>query len=515
MKFTLIVILILSAMHAQSQQYAGEEKICCSGNGAAIGIDNPNPDHCYVWAAADGLTADQVNQKTPIVKPDKTTWYNVTVTDQFFSFKAIDRVRVVVYFGGIKFYPTYIYPNGEANQAKATLTENGYGSLPPEPFTWSVHADPDNTEATISQAGWISGCVRSGKVTIRATSTSNPECYDEEIIEVNIGVKDVIASDMVNEERKAQAGETLYIVKPLAGMHLVEFRAIPNDESTFPAGQPDWSGNPTAPPEAAESWTASLGPLAGYYTVTAGDKSVTVALSVSSPVTIQKALDLSQVKKFKEKFFNSYSFPLQSAYCTPIPIGLTIPADNITLGVALEEVNKYHNPNLGNKIDFAITLPAIGASGCLPLYNFLFIASVPGLADVYVFPYVRAAAGITIVGNVTRDPSMQMSDWDGTLNVVGKVELFAGFAVDAAFGPFNLSVSGETGSDLTMKARLQEGKIETNASVGGLQVKFAGYVYVGSPSNPTFSTPTFELGPYKVIDGYESPYVEFIDLNVD
>ena len=81
--------------------------------------------------------------------------------------------------------------------------------------------------------------------------------------------------------------------------------------------------------------------------------------------------------------------------------------------------------------------------------------------------------------------------------------------------PFNLSVSGETGSDLTMKARLQEGKIETNASVGGLQVKFAGYVYVGSPSNPTFSTPTFELGPYKVIDGYESPYVEFIDLNVD
>ena len=82
--------------------------------------------------------------------------FNQTLTDQNFSFKAIDRVRVVIFFGGIKFHPKYIYPNGEANQAKATLTSNGYGTeFPSESFTWSVESDPDNTGAVISADGWI------------------------------------------------------------------------------------------------------------------------------------------------------------------------------------------------------------------------------------------------------------------------------------------------------------------------------------------------------------------------
>lgn len=514
MKSGLIILLMLTFMPAWSQQYAGEEKIGCSGPGVAIGVDNPNPDHCYLWGVEDGLTPEQVNEKNPIVHPKETTWYTVTVTDQQFSFKAVDRVKVSIFFGGIKFSPTYIYPDGEQNQSKATLTTNGLGTeFPPSSYTWSIHADPDGTGAVISSDGWISNCTQSGKVTVRATKDDNPSCYAEEIIEVNIGVKDVIATDMVNEGRLAKDKDTLYIVKQPSTSHLVQFKAIPNDEATFPTGQPNWEGNPMPPSGNQASWFASL--ENGTYTVYAGDKKVTVVVSTPFASTIQKSLDFSLLKDFKDNKIPAYGLPLQSPYCTPIPIGVTLPAENITFGLAVEEVNKFKDPNTANKYDFSISLPAIGLAGCVPIINLSFIVGIPGVGDVWVFPYLRGAAGITLSGNVIKDPSSEMSQWDGSINAVGKVELYAGVGVDASLGPVGLSASGEAGGEYQLKCRFNEGKIEWNSSASGLQVKFAGYVYLGSPSNPSFTTPTFELGPYKIIDGFETPYSLLVDLNVD
>lgn len=514
MRITYTLLLLCAPLFTWSQQYAGEDKIGCSGPGVSIGIDNPNPNHCYLWEVEEGLSPSQVNEKQPIVHPGETTWYTVTVTDQEFSFKAVDRVKVTICFGGIKFYPTYIYPNGEMNQAKATLTTNGCGAeFPASTYTWSIAADPDGTGATISSDGWISNCSNSGKVTVRVTKDDNPACYAEEIIEVNVGVKDVIATDMVNDGRLAHVRDTLYIVKQPSTTHLVQFKAIPNDEAEFPPGQPDWDGNPTPPSGNQATWTAPL--ENGTYTVYAADRRVTVIVSTPTVYTIQKSIDITKIQEFKKKVEPGYSLPLQSPYCTPIPIGVTLPAENITLGVGVEEVNMYKNPDIGTKINFSVALPAVGLAGCVPLINLSFIVKVPGVGDIWVFPYLRGAAGITIAGNATKDPSSEMSGWDGSIVGTGKVELGGGIGVDVSLGAFGLSAGGDASGEYAINCRLNEGKVEYNSSASGLQVKFAGYVYLGSPSDPAFSSPTLELGPYKIFDGFETPYSLFMDLNVD
>ncbi len=494
-------------MHAQSQQYAGEEKIGCSGPGAVIGIDNPNPDHCYLWAVADGLTEEQVNQKQPLVHPGETTWYTVTVTDQNFSFKAIDRVRVVIFFGGIKFHPKYIYPNGEANQTKATLTSNGYGTeFPSESFTWSVESDPDNTGAVISADGWISNCTQPGKVTIRATKNSNPACYAEEVIEVNVGVKDVIVRDMDNAGREAHAGDTLYVV----GIGDIEFEAIPNDESSFPPNQPEWSGSITPPGGNDYLWTADISE-GTTYTVTAGDKTVTVTRLAPNTVTIQRDIDIKPIKDFMDKF-KKFTAAIQNPLCTPIPVGVVLPT-NFTGGVKFERVGKYQNPDYGYKTEFSAELPVVGVAGCAPFLPCCgVVVGVPLGGNALIFPYARFNSSISLTGAVAKDPSAENSNWVGTITFAGKLELAAGVAVDISFVGMGLTGGGETLTKFEAAARLQNDKIEHQETWGGLQAQFTGSVYFGSPSNPSWAVKA-GLGPFNLLDGAQTPWTQLVDLS--
>lgn len=505
--FLLTLAISFSTGILWSQQYAGEETSCCSSTGAVIGTPDPNPEHCYLWEIADGLTADQVNQTNPLVKPNETTTYRVTVTDQEFSFRAVDQVKVKVYFGGVQLNPAYALPDGEMNQVKATLTVNGLGGLPPDPFTWSIAADPDGTGCTINQDGWISGCNSPGKIKVRATNDDNPACIAEKEMEVNVGVRDLIVRDLTNAGREAKSNDTLYIL----ASNNIEFEALPNEGTTFPQGQPEWSGDLSPPPGNDFLWSTTI--TEGTYVVTAGEKTVTVIRLDPNTVTVQRGFNLGKLQEYVNKWTGYTAAGLQSPLCTPIPVNFTLPT-SITGGIKFERVGKYQNPDYGIKTELSLELPGLGVSGCAPILPCCgFIAGIPGGGSVVIFPYVRFSAGIGIQVNLSRDPSSENSGFIGGGNALtGKLELAAGVTVDISAGPFGLAGAAEVYTKFEAQSRLNGTMLEYMTSWGGIQAQFAGQVYAGIPSDPTWSV-VVGFPPQNIIDGASTPWAPFYDLS--
>ena len=504
----LSTIILMLPLLGVSQQYAGPTQTACSSTGAVLGVGSPDPDHCYLWEVADGLTPEQVNETNPLVKPNRTTVYSVTVTDQEFSFRAIDRCTVKVDFGGLEIQPRYIEPNGEPNQAQAELTINGTPPFPPDPITWSISADPDGTGCSIDQNGSISNCSSAGTVTIRATNDNNTACIAEKDIEVNVGVRDVVVRDLSHPGREAHAGDTLYMI----GNGDIEFQAYPNEESSFPDGQPEWSGDLSPPPGNEYIWMADVG--IGTYTVTAGEKTVVVWRFPPSVVQTGFNIDLEGFNKLKEMLTNgSPAGDLQSGLCTPIPIGVTLPT--VIQGNYKEElVPKYQDPNLGYKQEINLNVPAIGVAGCMPLPCCVTYLQLPNGTGLAAFAYLRGLAGLTFNINVLKDPSAADSEWDGSAGINGKVEMAGGVAADVSLGPAGLSGGVEGLTNAEGKVRINEGKLEYQVSWGGIQAQFQGLAFLGLPSNPIVSIPAV-MGPFNIVNGATSDWRLIKDLTAD
>lgn len=506
MRKTLIILLVGVSFSLAAQNYAGENQDGCSGTGIVIGIPDPNPEYCYKWGIADGLTAEQIHQQRPVVKPNKTTTYSVTVTDPDFSFRAVDEVEVTVDFGGVKFAPKYILPNGENNQSKATLTVNklSLGGLP-RPFTWTVDSDPNNTKCEIDQSGWISKGESGGKVTIRATLDDNDACFAEEIIDVNVGVKDLVVRDVSDHTRVAHDKDTLYIV----GAGSVEFEAIPNEESSFPQGQPEWTGDLSPPPGNDFIFISSIG--IGTYTVSAGDRTVTVISVNANPISVAANIDLAGLKKFSEMFKKPKEpTPDEVTFCSPIPPEVTLPAA-ISIGITSEVVPKYKSPDIGDKNSVSLTLPAIGVSGCLPLpcCSATFPIPVPGVTAKY-YVYLRGSAGLSFNINIARDESLESDAWDGQAKMSGSAEVAAGAAFDLSVGLLGFTGGAEAVAKAGVDVRYNDTKLEYQAYWGGVQAILKGTLYYMSPSETIQFGVT--KGPWQVVDGDKSNWSLLLDF---
>lgn len=506
MKKTIYSIVFIFALHVPvfGQQYAGEEKVACGSTGAVIGVDNPNSNWCYIWEIAEGLNPADKNSSNPLVTPNQTTTYRCTVTDQNFSFKATDQVKVKVAFGGLEFQPRFILPNGEMNQSQAILNLNEPLTSGGEAgtYTWSIADDPDGTNCSIDpQTGWISGCDSGGSVKIRATRDNNPDCKAEKNIEVNIGVKELIVRDLAHAGREAKSDDTLWITN--SGP--IEFEAVPNEGTSFPSGQPDWSGDLTATNDIV--WSTSL-ISPGTYSVTAGDKTVYVKRDVESTLDISLTVDLRALDTLAKKV-EKVGPPLVSPLCTPIPVSVTVPG-MVTGSLKITNVPKYQNPDLANKIQILVSVPGFGAAGCAPLLPCCGFV-IPG-TNIVGFTYFRAAGGLAFGIDVTKDPSMANNDFTGEVNINGFVEMGVGVTVDAALGPAGISGAGEAFTKAEGKVRIKDQKLEYQLGWNGLQFQAAGLAYFGTPANPT-PIASVRFGPYNIIEGAKTDWVLIKDLS--
>lgn len=508
MRTILILLFVGSSVSLLAQDYAGEDETACSGTGVTIGKTSPNSNHCYLWELADGMPPDQVNLPNPTVTPNETTSYSVTVTDQNFSFRAVDVVEVVIDFGCITFNPKYILPDGEDNQCEVKLNcNNRYGT--PDPFTWSIDADPDNTGCTIDpNTGWISGCSSGGTITVKATNDNNTACVAKEDIEVNVGVKDVIVKDLDSPGREIHVGDTLYLI----GSSNVQIEAIPNEESSFPAGQPEWSGDLTPAEGNVAQWDAFL--LAnGTTTITAGDdKTVVIIRLGANPVSIGESIDKKALQKLKGTFEQTGLPGITGAgNCATIPVSVTIPSDaSLQASLSWQNVEKYQDPDYAKKIAVTLQFNAISVAGCLPLPCCYGNVVIPG-GSAKAFAYVRAAAGISFNINVEKDPSSeQPEDWLGSVGAAGNVEIAGGVGIDVSLGPVGINGGAEAFTDAKMEVRIRNKLLEYRVFWGGFHTQINGGVYYMEPSNVIAP---LKLGPWEIMKGSDGVWSLISDLS--
>jgi len=473
-------------MKAQGTEYAGPDQTACQGSGALIGSTNPG-NVCFTWDAADGLNPNDIHSFYPTVRPKHTTTYTVHVSGNNFSFSTTDQVKVVVDFGGLVINPSYIKLNGTLDhQAVAEVTVNdlpgGSGSI-----LWSI-PDAGTSGCVIDQNGVISGCSQDAEVIVRATSQHYPDCYTQEMLHINGGIKEVVASDNSNDGRTAKNGQTLYLVGPVSGSptNTVNFKAVPNDNSSFPSGQPNWSGSFTAPGN-IPTWDSP--PLnVGSYSETAGQtdpKSVNVSVVNPNETSISINVNTGLIQLFIDKIKGNTKVKETDAFCS-MPLSFSLPG---ALNASFKGVNvpKYHDPNYATKKDVSVDIPGISVTGCV-YFPCCSGGAAFGPFFVYYFTYLGSSIGLNLNVAASKDPSASADPkWDLSnlsASVSGKVE--AGLRVESEFGG-NAGFIG--GANLSTEAKLEckytptPDRLEWNLSYGGLVGKVSGALWYGSMDN--------------------------------
>lgn len=234
--YTCIMLSLLStSIMAQKTEWAGIDKSTCGQKGVMIGSSDPCPNCCYSWTPKTGL--DFPDKKNPIASPDKPTTYTVTVVNEKLTWRQTDQVKVNLSFGELVFEPGHLEQGTE--EIALVRLKNNTENYPtewslPEPFGCMIDpslGDPDL--ATIHPGDQY------GKLLVKVQNTNDEECYYIDTIPVNNGVKDLIAIDLNNPERRAMTGETLYLVGAEASDVIANLIAIPN-EGGFKNGNPKY-----------------------------------------------------------------------------------------------------------------------------------------------------------------------------------------------------------------------------------------------------------------------------------
>jgi hypothetical protein len=232
--FTSLLIIVVAFCYGQTEPFfsAGPDITICSGTGKEIGHPTVSPlsKYCYRWAPATGLS--NPDDAKPIANPKQTTTYTLTVLSENWDLIGTDQVTVHVGWGGIKFDPTYLFQSG-SSMVTPTLTINNFGGLP----HWTIEGPKLDCQMPNPSTGIITDGNKFGKITVRCEDILQPtgECYAEETLEINPGVKDVQAFDFNNPERMAKNGETLTLIDDYSA----RIKAVPN-EGGFPSGYPKW-----------------------------------------------------------------------------------------------------------------------------------------------------------------------------------------------------------------------------------------------------------------------------------
>jgi hypothetical protein len=482
--FCSVLIFIPGFLSGQGTDYAGPDKSACQGAGVNIGNASPG-NVCYTWQQADGLNPADIHSSSPIVKPNFTTTYHVQVVGDNFSFNATDQVKVTVDFGGLVITPEYINLDGPTNnQATATLTVNEFGGSA-DPITWSLDNVGD-TGCSIDQNGVISGCTQSGTITVKATNQEYPDCYAEKSLEINGGIRDVTAADNANEGRIAHHGQTLYLIGPAtpgpAGT--VTFTAVPNENSSFPPGQPEWSGPLMPPPGNEITWITP--PLAlGSYPETVGaldPKNVTVEVLGPNESSIAIMVNTMLAQKIIDKLRGNTQVQETDAFCST-PLSFSLPG---ALAASYKTSNavKYQDPGYGTKKEVSVDIPGIGVTGCV--YFPCCTGGVQfGPVFVYYFTYFGSSLGLNLNVAAAKDPSTSANPmWtmsNLSVSVTGKLE--AGIRLESEFSENAGIIAGaniSTEGKLECRFSPSPDRLEWNASWGGLVGRISAAVWYGT-----------------------------------
>lgn len=531
MKFKFIVILLIAAFRLHSQGFAGPDIITCEST-AVLGIPNPNPLHCYLWSGPGPING--INSPNPTIQTKYGNYYSVTVTDQNFSFKAIDLVYIEVLLGGLWMTPKYIIPDDTENQAKVTVIVNSLSV----PVIWEITERTGAQGCEIDQDGNISSCTTSGRITVRATNANDFSCFSEEEFPVNNGVKEVIVRELPDIDRNASSLKsnpfnTLKVTK----IHQVEVEAIPNDGEEFPEGQPDWGGTITPNTPHEHIWTIEESQFTPglYDLILANTPAILLEYVDSLDVAPYNGPDAFYIYGFLEYFSDKIiglgPF-LNESPCTGNPV---FDFSGLPYSVFRKWVEVNKDPRKGKYFKLEdrtevngpfFELEFQGGSNCTFLSRFGRDYSWPDIAGhAFLAPLLilgNSAQELTFDCNVIYDPSnpnyTTESSASGytetTFSIDGSISYESRFGMVPSLtdGPFIL----ETGdpaepSFFNLSAQVdvaEPASVNYEYSWGGLQIAPTGRLYVGSPSNPVWTKKP--KGTLNILDGQQGSFQHYL-----
>ena len=416
----LIMIFHLVCVSGFSQQWAGPDKERCEyGDAVQIGSNDPCVDCCYSWSNPELLSCSTCKNPMVIELPDNTT-FSVEVRDKNLKLIGTDEVAVTLTFGDIHFTPNYLtQSSNDTVEAELLLLSD---EIDLDEIYWDFEGMDLGCMMDVKEEGfkaWITPGDEYGQVTIRADyngSNIPGECYALADIDINNGVKDVIAVDLTHDDRTARTGDTLYVV----GHGDVQIIAIPN-EGGFKDGVPDWKpdSHGSATPEnnvAIHTMTESptiFGRESDYQAGEGPDFMPKVKVIRYLPNVVENEVAIPGFESFVDKIKNAVKFKdngLVEPDCgsfAPLSVNISAPTFRYKTSI----VEKYKNPHWGLKEEYVIDA-GIGLSGKIYHPVFTKHAYIP-LIDIYVCTqlFAGADASLTVSINTSADPSQENPNW--------------------------------------------------------------------------------------------------------
>jgi len=487
-KLTILLISLLP-LSLIAQNYAGDDETICQGSGIQIGNPTPDPDLCYTWDMAEGLDPGDIHNPNPTVYPQTETTYTVHVTGDGFGFSASDQVTIDVDFGGLTVTPSYIDLSGPlTDQAQAELNINMFQGNAND-IIWSLE-NVGSSGCSITQEGAISNCSESTTLTVKATNAEFPACTATKTLEVNGGIRDVTAEDNSNAGRIARAGQKLYTV----GTGQARIRALPNENSQIPAGQPMWTGSHTPPPGNEFDWlTPFLDP--GVYNYEAGEidpKSVQVENISIDKETFEYNLPL----EFIGLIVNGVKGDRETSnyfFCLPFNVDLA-QFDQFKIQYSQERAPKYQDPDWDYKYSASLSMPVSSISGCV-FFPCCSAGGRIGPVSVFMFSYMKASLGLGVSFNCEKDPNTPNPEWVASniaVSLVGQLE--AGLRLEAnAPAGYGAVATALLTSGASGFGRTDGEKLEWKADWGGLNGVLSASIFYGSPDHVLGVSETWNL----------------------
>ncbi len=517
LKYHILLILVVCWGTAGAQQFltAGPDKEACEGKGVQIGPPDVNPDLCYLWEPAVGLSC--ANCPNPIATVNSDTEYTLHITNDDFSLSFSDNMLVEIVFGNITFDAQYV-KQGSTEKVTATLNRYEGGSV-----TWEFEGDDIgctiNPVPGMPHKAEITPGDRFGKLTVVAILDADEDCKARATIDVNAGVKDIEVAQVANPGRIARSGETLHILN--SASNLVKATAIPNEGFPFEQPTPKWHTphvNSVVLPDGTITHEEDVNLVVGA-AFTAGygapeyepTTQVEVHLPMEIPIPIAQILQAFNDKingplKDKGKFKNS-----------PLQLSFGVELFNTELKSSL--VEKYHSPELEYKweVDLVSKVTASGTI-CHPvLCKTIALPEILG-GDTLVTTEVSLTCSgeLSIAGGWERDPGQEDDSWKlkSALEVQTTLKLNVTIGGSFNFGGYTLiggaEPSASAGTTLSWDAANPE-FITAKNFVNPL--KFEINLYLRNNVDPKKSIPLIPKQEYELVPKFESEPFNFISLS--
>lgn len=502
-KIQIVIVLFATLQYVSAQDYAGPDTTVCSGTPVMIGLPSTNPDYCYYWDAAEGMPESERYVAQPTVSPKHNTVYRVTVRGPKFKLIATDQVQIFIDFGPILKNPEYVNIGlTDSIQSKVELLKDG-GRF----YSW-VSADEENTGCFINSfTGEISNCTTSGTFKFKAVALNDISCYIDDELEVNLGVKELLAIDAKNPNRIAKAtdGQTLIVINSFESgggfeNRTINLKAIPNKGGIFGPGTPEWEGNLDGSPTSEAFYIGEMDNPQNTYMKVANDRTVYMKYEDASISTNTLVADPSFITNFLKYISGNRpglintSCPSQGSF-----LGYSLPGESISISTTVKKVEKFADPGIDDAYLYSYSNGNLGICGeiSIPIYP---PAAVPKLGfSVDLFIAVSASLGIVV--DSYYDPS-KATPYGGDVKLEGQIDLTAGIKVPVSAGVGGVQAAAFLSSGAKVITALNYPAVNSVVEVGGLSGTIQGTVWLGVESNNASVSfnktifPSASLGPY-------------------